>query len=131
MEDTDNPFELSSKALDLIRADFSDKKILLAYENITHDGGDEIESDIYHLYIFTVERGTLHYYTSSYEKRHVPSDVLIYPTANGTTIDTSLPKCYLKAMFNRVTRYFEYAPETPAVKKVLAILSQNIELATD
>ncbi len=131
MKDTDNPFELSAKALDLIHKDFAEKQILLAYENITHDGGDEIESDIYHLYIFTVERGTMHYYTSSYEKRHVPSDRLEYPSVNGTTINASLPKCYLKGIFNRVSMYFEYRSEKPHVKNVLDRLSDIICVAAD
>ena len=131
MEDTNNPFDVSTKALDLIHKDFQDKQILLAYENITHDGGDELESDIYHVYIFTLEDGTLHYYTSSYEKRYVPSDRLEYPSVNGTTIDATLPKCYLKGVFNRLTAYFQYAPENPHVKSVISILSDAIEAAAD
>lgn len=131
MEDTTNPFDVSTKALDLIHKDFQDKNILLAYENITHDGGDELESDIYHLYIFTLEDGILQYYTSSYEKRHVPSDRLEYPSVNGTVIDGTLPKCYLKGIFNRVSMYFEYRTDKPDVKNALNILSQLIESVTD
>ncbi len=131
MESTNNPFDVSAKALNLIQKDFANKNVILAYENITHDGGDEIESDIYHIYIFTLEDGELHYYTSSYEKRHVPSDRLEYPSVNGTTLDASLPKCYLKGIFNRVSMYFEYRSEKPHVKNVLSILSDVIEAATD
>ena len=126
-----NPFEVSSKARDLLRKDFQNKQIVLAYENVTHDGGDEIESDIYHLYIFTIEDGLMYYYTSSYEKRHVPSDVLIYSSVNGTALDTNLPKCYLKGIYNRVSAYYQYASETPSVKSVLQSLSQTIEAAKE
>ena len=128
---TSNIFEVSPQALDLLQRDFADKQILLAYENITHDGGDEIESDIYHVYIFTLENGITHYYTSCYEKRHVPSDRLVYSSVNGMTLDATLPKCYLQGIYNRVRLYFEYRIENAHVESILNILLQLIEVATD
>ena len=123
--------DVSSKALDLLHRDFKDKQVVLVYENITHDGGDEIESDIYHVYIFTFEEDRMYYYTSSYEKRHVPSDRLVYTSVNGTHIDDTLPKCYLEGIANRVITYFQHDPAHPGVQQVLDELAQWMQSAND
>lgn len=128
--DTFGHFDVTEAAIDLLEKQFQDKEVVLVYENLTHDGGDEQPSDIYHLYIFTLENGCLHYYTTSYEKRHVPSDKLIYPPVNGLQIDNDLPRAYLKGIFNRVWSFFEYVSDHPQVKFVLDWLEKTATEST-
>jgi hypothetical protein len=119
-------FDVTEAAIYLLEKQFQDKEVVLVYENLTHDGGDELPSDVYHLYIFTVENGHLHYYTTSYEKRHVPSDKPIYPPVNGIQLDEQLPIVYIEGIHNRVSMYFEFMRDHPQVKFVLDWLEKII-----
>ena len=122
-------FDVTNAAIDALDTQFQDKEILLVYENITHDGGDEIESDVYHLYVFTMEHDNLQYYTSSYEKRYVPSDKLCYPPVNGIQLDQTLPRVYLEGIMKKVQTYFEYDPEHTYANLVINYIDKIIELS--
>jgi hypothetical protein len=112
-------FEVSAYALSLLNSQFQEKEVVFVYENITHDGGDELPSDVYHLYIFTVENDILNYYTTSFEKKHLPSDKLVYPEAVGLTLDESVPKQYIQGIVNRVSNYFDLFLHHPQVSFLL------------
>jgi hypothetical protein len=112
-------FEVSRYALAVLNSQFQEKDVVFVYENMTHDGGDELPSDVYHLYIFTVENTMLHYYTTSFEKKHLPSDKLVYPEAIGLCLDSTVPNVYIQGIINRVSNYFEMFMEHTQVSFVL------------
>lgn len=117
-------FDVSKYALSILNSQFQEKEVVFVYENMTHDGGDELVSDVYHLYIFTVESETLYYYTTSFEKKYVPSDTLVYPEAIGLCLDETVPDVYIQGIINRVSKYFEIVLDHPQVSFVLEWLDK-------
>jgi hypothetical protein len=122
--DTLSHFDVTDAAIGLLEKQFQDKEVVLVYENLTHDGGDELPSDVYHLYIFTVENKMLNYYTTSFEKKHLPSDKLVYPEAIGLCLDNTVPNVYIQGIINRVSNYFEMFLEHTQVLFVLGWLEK-------
>lgn len=123
-------FDVTQQGIAVLEKEFQDKEVVLVYENVTHDGGDELLSDVYHLYIFTVENGALHYYTTSFEKRHVPSDKLVYPPVNGMKIDDSLPHAYIEGIYTRLLVYFSLILNHPQVQFVADWLEKTATTTT-
>ncbi len=117
-------FEVSRYALAVLNSQFQEKEVVFVYENITHDGGDEVVSDVYHLYIFTIDNNLLNYYTTSFEKKHVPSDKLGYPEAVGLALDESVPIQYIQGIVKRVSNYFDLFLDHPQVAFVLEWLEK-------